>query len=295
MMIDVNNNKQDIVAGDDSRNLQIVNSVLNINGVTPEEVKSICVGLMQDNFIKLRDEALQVVNDRMSVFVERFSNIVKFNNPTHIESLKSPSIQQAIFTAQKAYALNAECNLDFYIYLLEEMLSVGNSQFGHILFSEAINKTGLLTKRQLQILKVLFEINHMRPTNQKLEMVIRYFEKIIKGLKDLNVTRMDISHLLYTGCVVTYGLAQNPFSSIFKHSLEVNDTGINKEALKDLDWHKYIEMHPQLLDIESTWNNHELCHLLLTSVGMTIAVSQYNLDVPYNKVNYNNLIGDFKY
>jgi hypothetical protein len=282
--------KQKISAGDSTCNIQLSNVVLQQSGLSYEDVKSICKDLMYDNFIKLRGEALAAINERLDTFISRFLSCIDLENPLHIKNLKLPSIHKAIFMAQQAYVLSEKSELEYYIALLQETLNVDHNVLKQIIISEAIGKIGLLTEKHLQILKVLSEITIMRPNKCNLEEVICYYERIIEEVNILEVNDKDITHLLYTNCVVTYGAAMFLFSDIFKKALNVNNTGINPESLSDSDLQNIIDKSSRLKKVEKSWNNSNLSPLVLTSVGRVVALAKWNSDNPNMKFDYDEIM-----
>lgn len=299
-----NGKSQKITAGEKSNNIQMNDGhyIDNSNGIastsaadtynfqdsiiqlgpSKDEIKALCRELMADNFTKLRDEALQNVNDRVDEFITLFLPIVDINSPLHVKNLKNPSMQNAIYLAQRAYVLNGELNQAYLIELLQEKLNTNDNELKQILLSEAIDKLGLITSNQIEALTLLLEMTFMRPKNSDLASVISYYEKLINDLRSLNITNMDIAHLLYTGCVFSYGVGITAFSGLFETTIETNHLKLNDNN----DYESYINENPKLKEMEIIWNNHPLSHLSLNSVGRIIALSQWNLKNKDNKFNY---------
>lgn len=274
-----NSNEIASTSAADTYNFQ--GSIIHV-GASEEAIKALCRNLIADNFTKLRDEALQTVNTRIDEFITLFLSIVDINNSLHIKNLKSPSMQNAIYLAQRAYVLNGELNQEYLIELLQEKLNTKDNELKQILLSEAIDKLGLITSNQIEALRILLEMTFMRPKNSDLERVISYYEEVINDLKLLSITNMDIAHLLYTGCVFSYGVGITAFSGFFGTTIESNNITLDD----DNDYERYIDENPQLKEMEIKWNNHSLSHLSLNSVGRIIALSQWNLKNKDNKFNY---------
>ncbi|RJV50130.1 LPO_1073/Vpar_1526 family protein [Veillonella sp. AF13-2] len=251
-------------------------------GPSEDAIKALCRELMADNFTKLRDEALQTVNDRVDEFITLFLPIVDIKSSLHVKNLKNPSMQNAIYLAQRAYVLNGELNQAYLIELLQEKLNTNDNELKQILLSEAIDKLGLITSNQIEALRILLEMTFMRPKNSDLESIISYYEKVINDLKLLSITNMDIAHLLYTGCVFSYGVGITAFSGFLETTIESNNIKLND----DNDYESYVAGNPGLKEMEIIWNNHPLSHLSLNSVGRIIALSQWNLKNKDNKFNY---------
>lgn len=258
------------------------NSIIQV-GASEDAIKALCRELMADNFIKLRDEASQIVNARIDEFITLFLQVININSSLHIKNLKSPSMQNAIYLAQRAYVLNGELNQEYLIELLQEKLNTQDNELKQILLSEAIDKLGLITSNQIEALRILLEMTFMRPKNGDLERVISYYEEVINDLKLLNITNMDIAHLLYTGCVFSYGVGITAFSGFFGTTIETNNIKLNND---NNDYDSYVAGNPQLKEMAIIWNNHPLSHLSLNSVGRIIALSQWNLKNKDNKFTY---------
>lgn len=271
----------------DTYNIQ--GSIIQL-GPSEDEITALCRDLMADNFTKLRDEALQNVNDRVDEFITLFLPIVDINNSLHVKNLKSPSMQNAIYLAQRAYVVNGDVESGFLIELLKVRLNTNDNSFKQILLSEAIDKVGVLTQKHLEILKVLNEIHNMFPNKRNLDEVVCYYERIIGEFDKLAVNYSDISHLLYTNCVVTYGAVIFPFSNILKKALTMNNTEIDIEHLSDSDLRQIIDTNSRLKKVENSWDNNNLSSLLLTSVGRVVALAKWNSDYPTKEFDYDEII-----
>lgn len=302
--VNSNAKSQKITAGEKSNNIQMNDGhyIDNSNGIastsaadtynfqgsiiqlgpSKDEITALCRDLMADNFTKLRDEALQNVNDRVDDFITVFLPIVDIKSSLHVKNLKNPSMQNAIYLAQRAYVLNGELNQAYLIELLQEKLNTKDNELKQILLSEAIDKLGLITSNQIEALRILLEMTFMRPKNSDLERVISYYEEVINDLKLLSITNMDIAHLLYTGCVFSYGVGVTAFSGFLGTAIESNNIKLND----DNDYESYINENPRLIEMAIIWNNHPLSHLSLNSVGRIIALSQWNLKNKDNKFDY---------
>lgn len=280
-------NRTDSISAADTFNMQ--GATIHI-GASEDAIKALCRELMADNFIKLRDEALQSVNARIDEFISLFLPIVDINNPLHVKNLKNPSMQNAIYLAQRSYVVNSNVKSGFLIELLKVKLNTNDNLLKHILLSEAIDKVGLLTQKHLEILKVLNEIHNMFPNKRNLDEVVCYYERIIDEFDKLGVNYSDISHLLYTNCVVTYGAVIFPFSNILKRALTMNNTEIDIEHLSDSDLRQIIDTNFRLKKIEDSWNNNNLSSLLLTSVGRVVALAKWNSDYPTMEFDYDEII-----
>lgn len=264
-------------------------SIIHV-GASEEVIKALCRDLMADNFTKLRDEALQNVNARIDEFITLFLQIVDINNSLHVKNLKNPSMQNALYLAQRAYVVNSDVKSEFLIDLLKVKLNTNDNIFKQILLSEAIDKVGVLTQKHLEILKVLNEIHNMFPNKRNLDEVVCYYERIIDEFDKLAVNYSDISHLLYTNCVVTYGAVIFPFSNIFKRALTMNNTEIDIEHLSDSELRQIIDTNSRLKKVEDSWNNNSLSSLLLTSVGRVVALAKWNSDYPTMEFDYDEII-----
>lgn len=282
-----NSNGIDSTSGADTYNFQ--GSIIHV-GASEDAIKALCRELIADNFTKLRDEALQNVNARIDEFITLFLPIVDINNSLHVKNLKSPSMQIAIYLAQRAYVVNSDVESGFLIDLLKEKLNTKDNLFKQILLSEAIAKVELLTQKHLEILKVLNEIHNMFPNKRNLDEVVCYYERIIDEFDKLAVNYSDISHLLYTNCVVTYGAVIFPFSNIFKRALTMNNTEFDIANLSDSDLRQIIDTNSRLKKVEDSWNNNNLSSLLLTSVGRVVALAKWNSDYPTKEFDYDEII-----
>lgn len=283
-MFNDDSRNQKIATGDSSCNIQLSNSniVLQQSSLSYEDVKSICKDLIDDNFTKMRAEALEVLNGRIDEFITLFLPIIDVNNPLHVRNFRTPSMQHAIYLAQQSYVLNSDVNQEYLIDLLQEKLNTNDDELKQILLSEAIDKLRLITSNQIEALRILLEMTFMRPKNRNLEDVISYYDRLVKELQRLSISDMDISHILYTGCVFSYGIGIRDFSGLFGLAIETNNLKLNENN----DYDNYIDGSCSLKEMKIVWNNHPLSSLGLNSVGKIIALSQWNLRNRENKLMY---------
>ena len=335
--------KQKQTSGENSTSYQAGRDINNY-GMTYTEAKEIITTLFKENFLKLSEEAYEVVIERASVFVENFLKELLSRNEEGIAQAKNPSFQSIFYNAQKFYACSGDEEMrDLLINMLVERTKHENRDFEQIVLDEAIITIPKLTDQQIATLSVSFLLVKSRFLGVKnidafIETIEKHFKPFINKLtKNPNC----YLHLAYASCgdlaegkYNIYRLMINSYKGLFSNGFStkeleeiavdieqvreivgecMNDSEkiqlaqINDEVTKEIATkndisleivNKLIKLNNQYLmkaremkiflesksehmkNLNDIWDNSDLCHFRLTSVGMAIAHANIKKELP---------------
>lgn len=174
-------------------------------GISSEECREICNNLFQENFIKLYQEAADIAfvraNNLIDLFLDKLSKM-DLDIQKKIEAqLKKPAMQEAIFKAQKGYALTEEDNADIFIDLL---ISRGKAEYKsntQLLTDEAIEILPKLNSTHLNILLFYLHLDSQlcvgteRNLKEYIDLLISIFNDVNKNIQ------YDLLYLEQLKCV----------------------------------------------------------------------------------------------
>lgn len=261
----------------------------NIVGLGYSAVESICYSLMKVELLQFKEITKQIIDERISEFSKIFylqlNNLVLAQQLQH-EKFIRPEFHEAIYLAQKGYVFSEFPENDklLFINLLVEKLKYDIPEFEQIALTEGIKKIALLTKEQIEILKLIFLIHYgvpnFPPEISEIEAINKYYGGLIDEIKSLDVEHMDFIHLIYTGCVSSTGVGIVLLQDIIKSRLS-----------KEFNFDETIKNDSMLNESIKYWNNSEISKLNFTSIGLIIALTKTKLekivDVDY-EIFFNN-------
>lgn len=193
---------QEQQAGDKSTNLQAQNITVN-QGISYQDAKEIATDVFKNNFLHLSQKALITAEQRAQELIEDF--LIKMNSekPDSINSVESPSMQYALFSAQKEFAKTGDKDLsDILVDLLIERSDKEERTLLQIVLDESIEVAAKLTQPQFDVLTLVFilkySINHSLGNLEKLN---NYFNTyIIPFCNNLTQENSCYQHLEYANC-----------------------------------------------------------------------------------------------
>ncbi|HEA30193.1 MAG TPA: hypothetical protein ENH91_09395 [Leeuwenhoekiella sp.] len=100
-MITNRNQKQE--GAEKSTNLQAKQITVN-QGISYNDAKEIAKDVFRNNFLELSQKAMVESQERANKLIDDFLEKLEKEKPESINSIESPSMQYALFTAQKEYA-----------------------------------------------------------------------------------------------------------------------------------------------------------------------------------------------
>lgn len=199
-MIKDHNQKQE--GAEKSTNLQAQSITVN-QGISYRDAKEIANDVFKNNFLELSQTALAKAEARASELIDDFLNKIKNEKPEALNSVESPSMQYALFSAQKEYAKTGDKELSkILVDLLVERADKEERSLIQIVLDESIEVSSKITQPQFDVLSIVFlmkytmnyEINNVETFKDYLR---RYFIPISENLTEENSC---YQHLEYSNC-----------------------------------------------------------------------------------------------
>ncbi|SOE22261.1 hypothetical protein SAMN06298216_2708 [Spirosomataceae bacterium TFI 002] len=199
-MINDKNQKQE--GGDNSTNLQA--HVINLNqGITYQDAKEIATDVFKSNFIELSQVAADIAFKRVEEFNDKFLEKLQSERPNAISNFTKPSLQYALYSAQKEHAKSGEKFLmDNLINILSELTEEDERTLKYIVLEQSLLTAPKLTKIQTDILTVVFLLREAPFLGlNTLKLFDSYIQHYIQPFTENFSSKSAIyQHLIYTGC-----------------------------------------------------------------------------------------------
>lgn len=270
-------------------NFKIINAqnVIVNNGLSLQDVTSIFQTLFEANFPKLRDIAEQAAKENVKKLQDLFFRKAKVRlNEQDLIKFSDPDLQfiinKAIVASARKDSVELRENLS---NLLIKRVQLNSSEdLKSIVYNEAIETVGKLTTNQLKIITLVFLLKDVNFSSiQSWQNFNEYLENSIRPFLDFKNTQAEFKHIEYTGCgnisVLQWNLVDLYFKNYPSLFAGMKDLSLAEEAIKT-----NTGVGACLLEI---WGNSQLKNVVLTSVGIAIAVSYYEkitgqiLDINY--------------
>lgn len=226
---------QEQQAGDKSTNLQAQNITIN-QGISYQDAKEIASDIFKNNFLHLSQKALNTAEQRANELIEDFLKKINSEKPASINSVESPSMQHALFSAQKEYAKTGDKDLsDILVDLLVERADKEERTLLQIVLDESIEVAAKLTQPQFDVLTLVFilkySMNHNLGNLEKFNDYISSY--IIPFCNNLTQESSCYQHLEYANCGSM--LLGNKIGEIFTNNyLGLFQKGYTKDILENL-------------------------------------------------------------
>ena len=133
-------------------------------GLSPSEACKLATDLFTENFPKLQDQAMKTVNARVDELMTDVAKKLEEKKTTDMATLSEPDVQYAVYEAQKSYArFGTKEMLAILSSLVANRVEYNN---GNVCLKVAIDKaieiSGLLTKKHLDYLALLFSVSQVK-------------------------------------------------------------------------------------------------------------------------------------
>lgn len=126
-------------------------------GLSYEEVRQVARDVFDANFYRLSEVAAKEARARAEEVTEKFLSKLQREYPQGLAKAYDPDFQYALFNVQKEYARSGDDNLgDLLVDLLVERSKCDQRDLKQIVLNEAIVTAPKLTKRQFDVLSVIF-------------------------------------------------------------------------------------------------------------------------------------------
>jgi hypothetical protein len=187
-------------AGDNSVNYQAATIIQT--GLTYREAKEVALDVFKENFLTLKAHAAEVAAKRAEELVEKFIDEVK-DKPELLNAVQEPSMQAALYSAQKSYAISGDEDLaDMLVDILVERAGRNDHRLRRIVLDESLEVAAKLTAKQLDLLTIVFLFKFAKFLSvTSLETLKKTFEISVKPFThSLPPSTSDFQHLEYCNC-----------------------------------------------------------------------------------------------
>jgi hypothetical protein len=175
-------------SGDGSENYQAgLNLTVYKAGLSIEEAKQVLMLLMEQNFIKFSEQALEVAKKRVEEMTTNYLNGLAAKNPSLIENVQEPGIQMALLAAQKEYVKTGDKHLaDLLTKILIERTSQSPRTLLQISLDEGLTAIGKLTNNQINVILLnLIMSSIVKPGIKSLVDLKAYFNFYVRPVSKL--------------------------------------------------------------------------------------------------------------
>ncbi len=197
----INDKTQKQESGDNSTNYQATN--INQYGISYRDAKEIAIDVFKANFLTLKDEARQIAEERAEFITNSVLEKLQESNPQLLESFKEPSLQSALYSAQKGYVISGEQEVGkLLVDILVDRANQQERNLRQIVLDESLEVAPKLTINQLDSLTLIFTLKYtMNFTIVDLESFKNYLEKYIQPFtQGLTKELSCYQHLEYCNC-----------------------------------------------------------------------------------------------
>ena len=188
--------------GDSSTNLQGKNITIN-QGISYSDAKDIALDVYKINFLQLSQDAAQTARERAEEITDNFLGKLKKENESAIDSMNEPSMQAALYEAQKQYAKTGDKDLEgLLVDILVERASTPERSIHQIVLDESLSVASKLTAEQMDALTINFLITQTSNTDlTNLPALSNYIQtNLVPFIGNLSKESSCYEHLEYVGC-----------------------------------------------------------------------------------------------
>ncbi len=244
-------------------------------GMDFQNVKQLCLALINDNAPKLQQEAMQSAINNVLEFAEQLRiEIEKINVRISPSKLTEPDVQAALNDAVQGAAIKGQkSDLNLLASLVASRLDTENSDLLDITIEQAIKIIPKLTRSHLDFLAVKHLISHMSITSSELEVIYSRFESLANPVLtqcggNCILTEGNIQYLAGVG-VLTY-------TPMFSHDVwEVQHNPYLKLEADKERFKAGIEKNaPSFFSLIQTYEKNKFPGVQLNSFGMAIALTR---------------------
>lgn len=224
-------------SGDDSTNLQAQSIVVN-QGITYSDAKEIALDVYKANFLQLSQDAAQLARERAEELTDDFLEKLQQENESAIESMNEPSMQAALYEAQKQYAKTGDKDLEgLLVDILVERAATSERNIHQIVLDEALEVAAKLTTEQMDALTINFLITRTSSgTLTNLPAIPNYIKThLAPFITSLSSETSCYEHLEYVGCGSLMHMGGlKPIEHIYQQAYGgLFSKGFNRERLEN--------------------------------------------------------------
>lgn len=191
--------------------------------------------LFEKNFPKLKEEAQELAKESAEKYCKTFMYKAKMTlQPQEIERLADPDVQymltKSIVEAGRRDEDELRENLS---YLMVERIKNSDHNLKRIVYNEAIETIGKLTKDSLKILTLCFILRYAHWTNMtSIEVLDKKIKDWVMPFIDFKNTEAEFQHIVYAGCGELGIGSWNYINAIREHYWSLSVTRISSDQLK---------------------------------------------------------------
>ena len=198
------------------------NSVTYI-GMSPQEATELAFKLFFENFPKLQEEAVKIVEERVKKFLE---NLIVNIDKNKLDAFKDPGVQYSLFDAQKQYVkYGNESMLDILVRIVSERINHFDENLAfNVVLDKAIEIAELLSQEHLDYLSGLFlttkvVFNNINNIDQ-LKSHLDYIDSVFP-----NFNLRGFSYLSVLGCLQ---LSLHDVVKVYANRYNLNKDDVDK-------------------------------------------------------------------
>lgn len=222
--------------GDHSSNFQ--GKTVNVySGLSYKDVKEIALDIFTSNFIKLKSEAAIIAKERAEEITEKILQELQAKTPEALEEFIQPSMQDALFSAQKEYAKSGDKDLgDLLVDIIVDRANVPKRNILQIVLDESLHIAPKLTSEHLDALTLNFLLIRTRRLDiGTLDDLKKHFlNRIIPFTKSIVPEYANYNYLEYLRCghirTGNYGALEKNLKEVYKGFFS---RGFTKEELEN--------------------------------------------------------------
>lgn len=205
----------------------------NIYGLTPEQASNLALQLFLENFPKLKEEAMQIVTQRVETFCDHLVKKIAYKNGGNFSEFASPDMQYMLVQAETDYArFGTEELLANLTDLVCKRARTEQSSSVKIILNKAIETVKYFTAEQLDFLSIIFYAKHVRivrgdgnnDKNLRLKHLQNMLNNVAKTFSNADINSLDF--------LQTYGCLQLSFGNSVEVISEINQ--LNKTEVTNI-------------------------------------------------------------
>lgn len=304
MINDKNNNQN---SGDDSTNYQAKSITIN-HGISYSDAKEIALDVYKSNFIQLSKEAAIIATERAEELTDNFLKKLQEENAAALSNMQLPSMQAALFEAQKQYAKTGDSNLEeLLVDILVERAGLAERSIQQIVLDEALNIASKLTQEQIDALTINFIIT--KTSNNSVTNIEKLTNHLITDICPfINESYSNDSlydHLAYAGCVTLMEtsvfksiptLLLDSYSGLFIKGFAIEEfestPNIKQEITNQLLMRCFHDINKYQFNTLNDFVLQEKCNQLGLTSNEATAVINFNKSTLMNETEAKNFLMD---
>jgi hypothetical protein len=202
-------------------------------GLTHSETRQVAMDVFEANFIRLRDEAAELVRERAESLLRSFLEQAAREGLATIPEGRNPDFQYVLFSAQRDYARSGDEDLEeLLVQLLVDRAKIQDRDLAQIVLNESLGVAPKLTSGQLDWLSLIFLMKYASISGANdLANLYRGFDTFIRPfVAGASREQSAYQHLEYAGAA-THNAVKIEAPKLFTQ----NYPGLFRMGLTELD------------------------------------------------------------